>query len=57
MNQRILCVLALIVMMLFAPATATAVHDASATVVGNILSGNMLLAPLALLILIITLMM
>ena len=57
MNQRLMAIVALLVMMLFQEGTANQVHDASATVVGNILSGNMLLAPLALLILIVTLMM
>ena len=57
MQQKIIIFVLALIMMLTPEATANQLHDASATVVGNILSGNMILAPLALLMLIIAVMM
>lgn len=56
MEQKFLAFVVALIMLLAPAAQAAEIHEASATVVGNLLSGNMILAPLALLMLIIALM-
>lgn len=57
MEQKLLVIVAVLLMLIAPTEQAQVAHDISATVVGNVLSAQMLLVPLALLMLIIAVMM